>query len=85
VKIAVAVVVLSLGLLTPLAGERAWWIMPLLVFAISLLLVLLDGRRPLSARWVLGAAGVAVAMGAFLRVRENDNFGGVRATHKGGL
>jgi len=47
--------------------DRAWWVMPPLVFAASLAYMRLDRRQPLTAGWVLFAAALAIALGLFLR------------------
>lgn len=61
----VAIVVVAMA--TVVLRDRAWWVMPPVVFAASLAYMRLDHRQPLTARWVLFAAALAIALGLFLR------------------
>lgn len=66
--ITIVVVSAVAGFATPALGDRAWWVVPPVMFAVLLTPMVLDGRRPLTFKWVGLAAIVAVAMGAFLKV-----------------
>lgn len=61
----VAIVVVAMA--TVILRDRAWLVMPPVVFAVSIAYMRLDGRQPLTAGWVLFAAALALALGVFLR------------------
>jgi hypothetical protein len=61
---------LALVVLTPVLGERAWWIVPLIVFTGLIVMALIDRRRPLTARWVLLFGAVGVALAVVLKLTE---------------
>jgi hypothetical protein len=66
----VTIVIVSaiLGSVTVALGDRAWIVMPPVAFLLMLVMVAVDGRKPITPRWVLGAALMAVAMGVFLKI-----------------
>jgi hypothetical protein len=63
----VLVAIILLAMATAGLRDRAWWVMPPLVFAGSLAFMRLDRRQPLTAGWVLFVAALAIALGVFLR------------------
>jgi hypothetical protein len=62
------IVAVITGMMTAALGDRAWIVMPPLAFVLMLVMMAMDGRRPVTPRWVLGAALMAVAMGVFLKI-----------------
>jgi hypothetical protein len=66
----VTIVIVSaiLGSVTVVLGDRAWIVLPPVAFLLMLVMVAVDGRKPIPPRWVLGAALLAVAMGVFLKI-----------------
>ena len=62
--------IIAVVFLTATLGERAWWIMPPIVFIGFIVVALVDRRRPLTVRWVLLFAAVAVALGVVLKLTE---------------
>ena len=66
--VTIAIVSAILGFMVPALGDRAWFVMPPVAFLLILAAWAVDGRKPITPRWVLLAALVSVAIGAFLKV-----------------
>jgi hypothetical protein len=64
----IAIISVASSIALQALGDDAWIYMPPAMFLVIIGAMMWDGRGPLSLKWVLVAAAVSVAAGAFLRI-----------------
>jgi len=64
-------VILAVGVIvafvTAALGRQAWYVMPTLLFLVSLVLPLVLRRPPFTATWVAGAAAASILLAVVLK------------------
>jgi hypothetical protein len=66
--VSIMIVAFITGMMTAALGDRAWIVMPPVALVLMLVMMAMDGRRPITMRWVLGAALMSLAIGVFLKI-----------------
>ena len=67
-RVTIAIVSFILGMMVVPLGDRAWIVMPPVMFLTMLGMMAMDGERRLTLRWVLLAAAGCLAAAAFLKI-----------------